>query len=53
MMIELTDRFYGHTVTYAISRALHCYGVDVIAEALAGIHPTYVARVIDGRGEPK
>jgi hypothetical protein len=52
MMIEITDRFYGHTVTYPIGRALHCYGVDVVAEALAGIHPSYTARQIDGRGQP-
>lgn len=24
-MTEITDRFYGHTVTYLIGRALHCY----------------------------
>ena len=51
-MIEITHRETGITLTYPISRALNVYGVDTIAEALAGVHLDYTARQINGRGQP-
>ena len=52
MLIEITHRDRGTTLVYPMSRAMQCYGVDLIAEALAGTHPSYVARQINGRGLP-